>query len=360
MSELKSLLDEQAAKLKATSARNPHLRRRLRNLKWSTDKEIRELSDDKAELSRTVEQLQQNIRESTALVQQLKSDVNVAGKELRELERTAADSEMNLKSNHQRIVDDLRQQKIDVQNELNDHIRTLNSQIGIAAETIASNEAKIAKLQKQLEAAQHSVSDKAGQLREAQKSNDSHNSQILAQSRSEKEDLIQTYESTLSELKAQCASHRMDFEALSRELTEAQDRNRKAKTAIRSLKRERLQLQNQIQTLIAHNERDNQVHQAMVKNAQLSAESAIARKAQDAKAEIQEERRRIFCFAADEFRAFFNPGEAIDGRAYRSLLGRVRNELKRLADTDLAVRRLVGAGPRQSTDDAVAQLLEPK
>jgi hypothetical protein len=50
-------------------------------------------------------------------------------------------------------------------------------------------------------------------------------------------------------------------------------------------------------------------------------------------------------------------GEPVDEESFRGLLSRVRNELKRLIESEAVIRRLIGAGPRQSTDDAVARLL---
>jgi chromosome segregation ATPase len=170
---------------------------------------------------------------------------------------------------------------------------------------------------------------------------------------------VQSFEAAIAELTKQCEGHRKDLEILSRELAQAEARNRKGKAAILALKKERLQLQGELESLTQKAQRDAEVGRAVVKNAELTAHSRVTQKLQDAKSQYEGEKRRIYSIAADEFRTFFNAADAIDERSYRQLLQRVKGELRRLSDTDVVVRRLVGAAPKQSTDDAVAHLLTP-
>ena len=99
------------------------------------------------------------------------------------------------------------------------------------------------------------------------------------------------------------------------------------------------------------------LNKAAVKNAQLTADNTITQKLQDAKNKAEVDKRRIFSYAADEFRTLFNATENIDERSFRALISKASSELKRLSESDSVIRRLIGAAPRQSTDDAVAQLV---
>jgi chromosome segregation ATPase len=180
---------------------------------------------------------------------------------------------------------------------------------------------------------------------------------LAAQSRAEKEGLTASYEAAVQELRKQCELHRGDLERLAQELAASEAKTRKARTAIVNLKRERLQLENDLANANGKHERDIQVNQAMMKDAKLTAQSAASQKMRSAKAKFDDEKRRIFSLAADEFRTFFNACQQIDERSYRILLARVKAEMKRLADSDLVVRRLVGAAPNQTTHDAVARLV---
>jgi hypothetical protein len=84
-----------------------------------------------------------------------------------------------------------------------------------------------------------------------------------------------------------------------------------------------------------------------VRAAVLSAESECA-------AKINEQRTDI-AYAADSFKQFFNPQDVIDERTFRQIIGRAREELQILGETNAAVRRIAGAAAHQKTDDAVAQ-----
>ena len=75
------------------------------------------------------------------------------------------------------------------------------------------------------------------------------------------------------------------------------------------------------------------------------------------KTKWEAEKRRLLAFVADELRQFFNANEAIDERAFRSIITKAKEEITRLQKADSAIRRMVGASTRQTTDDAVAQLV---
>jgi chromosome segregation ATPase len=231
----------------------------------------------------------------------------------------------------------------------------LTAQIDNAAETIASNESSIARLQKLVQTGHKALAEKNQQLYELQNAKDSEIAKITSHYQNEKENLVQAYEKALTELRAQCDAHRSDLEKIAQEFADSESRNRRAKASILSLKREKMKLENELKALTETTNRDSQIAQAMIKNAQLTAESTASQKIQEAKAKFEDEKRRLFSVPAEEFRAFANAAAPIDERSYRALLGRVRNELKRLADSEAVVRRLVGAGPKQSTDDAIAR-----
>jgi chromosome segregation ATPase len=172
---------------------------------------------------------------------------------------------------------------------------------------------------------------------------------------SRKGGLDSTYADAIQELRKQCDVHRKDLERLTRELAALEAKNRKAKTAIVNLKREKMQLETDLTRANAKSERYIQVNQAVMKDVSLTAKLAANQKMKKAKAKFDDEKKRIFSLAVDEFRTFFNASEHIDERSDRRLLTRVKTEMQRLEDSDLAMRRLVGATPNQATNDAVAR-----
>jgi hypothetical protein len=226
-----------------------------------------------------------------------------------------------------------------------------------AADTIVAHEATIAKLQKQLHAHQGAVAEKSEKLSDLEQSKATGIHQMTTNARSEKESPVPTYETALTRLTKQCDTHWKELETDSCDLAESKARNRKAKSLIVALKRERLQLQSNIDSLAMKSQRDAEVRKATVRNVQPTAQSTVTQKLQDLKARFGNEKWRIFSIAADWFRAFFNAADSIEELLPRQLLSGVKNELRRLAESDVLVRRLVRAALKQSTDDAVAHLL---
>jgi chromosome segregation ATPase len=323
----------------------------------SGGKQIEELGHENNGLRQTVDHLERTNQELNDSVKTLKRDLASVKQELKAAQARACDSESLLAREHQNFLDRLNNDHSDLENQLNEHIAKLNYQIETAADTITENEATIAKLEKQLHASQRALAEQAEHLTELEQTHRAEIHQLTNAARFEKENLTQTYEAAIAELTKQYDGHRKDLEIISRDRSETESRNQKARSIILALKRERLQLQNAVESLTTKGQRDAEVSRALVRNAELTAESLLAQKLEDAKAQYESEKRRLFSLAADEFRSFFNAADSIDERSYRQLLGRVKNELRKLSETDVVVRRLVGAAPKQSTDDAVVHLL---
>jgi chromosome segregation ATPase len=357
MADLKAELDDQARMIRTKSVRNRELRRRLYENSSAMAERNEQLTDESAALGRTVGELQESLGHANDTIAQLRSELRAMKFAMREREA----AEATLQSVHQSQVDELQSQRGVVEAQLNEHIAQLNGQIKIASETIAAHEAALARLEKEAQANQKLAREKSEQLDEQlgqlESAKDAQIAKLAAQSRAEKDGLTASYEAAVQELRKQCELHRGDLERLAQELAASEAKNRKARTAIVNLKRERMQLENDLANANGKQERDIQVNQAMMKDARLTAQSAASQKMRSAKAKFDDEKRRIFSLAADEFRTFFNAGQQIDERSYRILLARVKAEMKRLADSDLVVRRLVGAAPNQTTHDAVARLV---
>jgi chromosome segregation ATPase len=244
-----------------------------------------------------------------------------------------------------------------VEEQLNDHIEKLNDQLATACKTIETNQQAIARLQKTVSLNQRLLTEKSNEMMELEASRESELSKLGLKYQSERDSLVQNYEKALSELKQQCDGHRSALESVSHELSDADERVKKQRAMILELKRDQMRLKSEVETLTEKNKRDAQMSQAMLKNATLVTESGAAQKLRDARAKFDDEKQKIFMCAAEEFRTHFKPSEALDEHAYRALLRQVKAELKRLADSDEVVRKLTSARPRQSTCDAVAQLL---
>jgi chromosome segregation ATPase len=357
VAEVRESLDRYIELDRVKSKKNRELQAKLQRLKSTTSQKIADLTRENSDFGLTVSALEQRAADSAEVVKRLKADLIQARQDAKDVENAAADSALALKLEQEKTLNQSRAENQQVQAQLTRHIQQLRDKLAKAGEELESHEQSIAKLQQQLHAAQNQFADTKQQLAEAQRAKESEISDLEARARSDRDSLVVHHEKTMADLKSQCDAHRHDLETVSVALSESEERNRKAHAALVSLKRERRNLQSEIRTLQEKNERDAQVAQATIKSVTLAGESNLAQKIQDLKGRFENEKRRLFSAAADEFRVFFNAAEAIDESSYHALLARVKNDLQRLTDAESAVRRLVGATPRQSTDDAVARAL---
>jgi chromosome segregation ATPase len=357
VTEVREAIDAQDRLVKSKVKKIRDLRNRLRESQADADTKIEELEAENAGLSATIADLNTTLGNNGVIVKRLKKELNEATQRLKEIEESAADSEFALKSERDTVADSYKKTTEKLQQQLSDQITRLTAQLENAGDTIAANEASILRLQKANHASQKAINEKTDQFTALQTVKDAEIDSIIAQSRKEKDNLAQSYEKVIEELKGQCDAHRADLEKVSQDLSESDARIRQAKASILSLRREKLKLETEIKALTEKSEREAQVGAVALKSAQLNAEAAASQKLQELRTKSETEKRRLFSIAGDEFRAFFDAAVPIDERSYRGLLLRVKTELKRLTDSEAVVKRLVGAGPKQTIDDAVAQLV---
>ena len=104
-------------------------------------------------------------------------------------------------------------------------------------------------------------------------------------------------------------------------------------------------------------DREIKIQQVTTQNQIATIENKYSQQVEDTKAKCESDKLRIFSYAADEFKRYYNQCESIDERSYRSLITRVRKELDRLTESDSMIRRMANAVPKQSTDEAVSKML---
>ncbi|OHT10468.1 hypothetical protein TRFO_20206 [Tritrichomonas foetus] len=173
----------------------------------------------------------------------------------------------------------------------------------------------------------------------------------------EKSQLVQTYENAISEIQKRCGDQRSDVEKLSNELLTTQNKLKQAQGQISKLKKEKKRFEESNKLLEEQVAREKQLAELAAQNKITAVEANCAQTIEEAKSKLEAEKRKIYTYAADEFKRFCCPLEHIDDRSYRSLISKVKKELDRLTESDEMVRRIAGAVPKQPTDEAVSKLI---
>ena len=181
--------------------------------------------------------------------------------------------------------------------------------------------------------------------------------EVLAEERLEleKKNITETYENAIAELHNQCEAHRSDVEKLSAALTAAENSGAASKIEIAKLRKENRKLTCEVESLRDELERQKKLMESSLRAAKISAESHYTMKLEEQKAKSEADIRALCAYGADTFREFFDAHEQINERTFKIVLERVHGELARLSKSDAAIRRMVRAIERQTTQDAVAQ-----
>lgn len=242
-------------------------------------------------------------------------------------------------------------------NDLQDEVQRLNCELDRANVSLAEAESTILRYKKTLSTQKETIKERDEEI-EAMKADFSLKEKSdVDRLKLEKQQMIDGYETTVKELTEQCEKYKSDTARLSSQLSQAQKLSKEAKNAVVQLRRENNRLEKLNQTQLEQYNREKRLSDTTAKNAAMSAESEYTAKLNEMRTRFEAEKRKLIANAVDEFRQFFNANDVIDERSYRCVICKAREELARLTKTDASIRRMVGATPQQSTDDAVAQFL---
>jgi chromosome segregation ATPase len=360
MVEIKEVIDTRTAQLKAKTRKDRELRMQIHQLTNAMEQKISDLTLENEHLTDTLQESQRNNEEANSAIKQVKKELQAAKQELKEVEIAAANTENAIKTDHERYVQSIHHDNSQIQKKYNEQIEKLKAEVLAVRDTNAANERAITKLEKLVGVHQNTIHEKNEQIKTLEREKSTQLKQSALCHKTEKEDLTQTYETALADLRQQCDANRQELETVSRQLEASEERLRKCARVMSTLKRENGKLLSDIAILRETNDRSLQLASAVGKSTELAAQASMTQKLQEVKTTFEIEKRRLFSVAADEFRTYFNAAETLDERSYRQLLAKVKSELKRLGESDAGVRRLVGAAPGQATDDAIAQFMDCK
>lgn len=328
-----------------------------KELKQATDDEISMLKNELSNKTNDLMNLKQNYDMLCEMNQKLKKELHSSKKNFSEFQQKSEENESNMQDEFDKKM--LNQQTVHNMSE-----QTLKKQVDqLLAEkeghlsAIENYELSISRLKTTIEKNQHEIKEKEKMILELTNDKNSFAVSIEEKYKQEKENLIKSYEKVVSKIKKQCDNQRTDLEKVSLDLAASEKRNSSCKKAIVTLKRDKIKLENEIKAIYDQVKRDRQINEADTNTKILAAETGFSRKLNDYKNKHESEKKRIFSYAANEFRQFFNPSETLDEKSFKSLLSKIRREYDKLSFSDANVRRLVGANPNQPTEEAVAHIL---
>ena len=355
--EMREQLNKQSSKLKKKNKKIHTLNNVVKTLKKSSDDQITNLKSELTDLTTRLNEAQLHFNEVNQQNAQIKKALQQSKNAFLDYKVTAEEKEKSLIEEHEQEIENRDKALKILEDEMKDKIAKLTTELEDSKDIIQNSEASIDRLKAVIKQDQKTISEKDEIIKEIQKENQNEIEQITSKNKLEKDQLIKSYESVVEEIKKQCEAHRSDLEKVSAELSISEKKNNQAKSSIVQLRRDKMKLEHEIKSVNDQMKRDKQVNEANFKAKILSTEEEFSSRLQEAKSKWEKEKRRIFTYAADEFKSYYNPSESMDEKTYRAFLSRIKKELDRLSESDTVIRRLICAAPQQPTDDAVAQYI---
>jgi chromosome segregation ATPase len=355
ISEVSATLAKTRDALESKVARNRELTAQLRELREARSGEIDRLNAENHVLNGTIERLQASASPSVGNARKLKAELNTAKQARQEAETALSQRESALRTDHSRMVEELTQEHEHVQEQLKNRIVQLSADLAKASETISSQDRSLKMLKNGAGSQPNGANDTAAQVELLRSAKE--NAAAATEARAERQQLIETYESAIAEMRGELETYRAECDRVRTDLSDLELVARRLKKAMLKAKAKRTRAERELRARTEQFDHEMRANAARLKASAAPPESSADAAIQDFRSKLEREKRRIFAMAADEFHTLALCSPINDEDAYRSLLAKVRSELRRLTESDQVIRRLVGAKPRQTTDDAVAQCI---
>jgi chromosome segregation ATPase len=229
-----------------------------------------------------------------------------------------------------------------------------NSELRAAVDEVKS---ELARLRQQKDRQATQLAQLHAQLKAHAADRACESAEITARFDAEKAELNAAHASVCARLRRDLESQRGDLQTVSRLLAESQAAGEALRASNSTLVKENRKLRTELEAAQSAHEKAKKLADLSVIAQRIAIENQWTQRLEELQTRTEADKRRLYGLGAECFKQFFNPMCELDERSFRSVVHQAREELDRLAASDQAIRRLVNAGERQTTEDAVAQLI---
>ncbi|OHT06691.1 hypothetical protein TRFO_25146 [Tritrichomonas foetus] len=353
INELKAQFVTLKSNLAHRKKRIASLKAQFQSFKNKSERDSVDIKELNEHLKNTITGLNKNNKDLISNAQVLKREIHKQKMQIDDLTRNYQDAEARLKAENDHIL----KEKETSEHHLNDQIEVILKQLREAEQLNMTNEIAITKMKKVMTNMKTVISEKEAKIQEITTENEANISHLNDKWTNERNQIVSSYESAIAEVKAHSEEQRNDVEKLVQDLSDAKKKKKKARNCANQLRSEKMQLEKDIEALKLQVQRAKKVAEAAAKSQLASAEAEFNSKIDEQRTNLENEKRKLFAFVADQFRQFFNPHDSLDENTFRCLVSKASSELIRLMSSDMAIRKMVGADVRQKTDDAVARII---
>ncbi|OHS95888.1 hypothetical protein TRFO_10300 [Tritrichomonas foetus] len=293
----------------------------------------------------------ETIKKLNLTTKSLQNELNYAKEAKKELEES-------LKEATENELGYMNKKFKEVETQFNSQINTLQDQLNHIQEENSSLQSTINSLENVNRTNNSRINNLLSEKEEMIRENNENIQEITSKFEQERNSLKKTFEQTITELKKHNDKCREDVEQLSKSLSSKDESINELQKTVKMLTISKAKISNEARSLSEQIGREKKLAEATAKSQICAIETKYKEKIENLKNQSTEEQQKMVLYVVDAFRSIFSGFVGrVEDRSFRTLVDRIRDQYGRLQESDVAIRRMLNAQDRQTTQDAVAQLL---
>jgi len=317
----------------------------------------KDLSDQIELLTSERDELAQKNADNGNVIKKLKNDIQKATLQLAEansknenieseVEKKYIDEANRLRENYQKEIEKIQNQS----EEFKKAVAQFQTQINDLTE---QNE----RLRRVVNNQKSTISSKDKEL-QIQKKQNVNNEKVANEKLNEaKAQITASFEKTIKKLSEDYEQQKGDVEKLAKDLALSEGKTLQLTSLLEQAKVDKQRLIRELKSKKEETDREKQLAESFAKAQIISNQVSTSKNLEENKRQFEEKKRMLISSVIDAFKQFSSPLDRIDERTFKNILDKAKNEMKRLTDSDTAIRRMVNVSDSQTTEDAIAQLL---
>ena len=318
---------------------------------------IEEAQQQSDELNAHITEIEQQLSHSESTVKKLRARNQDLTNDLSSEKAAKVELERTLTELYEEKIAKLKEERVRTQLQFAKDLEMCQNNLSKLSEEYEEGQEQLQKLRKLVQTQKGHIKRQQIEYEELQKLMDEKEEQARELLETEKAQLTESFEATISELTEQCVNHRNDVQKLAASLAEAEATIKRGRAKTLEIVKEKKRLESDLAQLNEQIVREKQLMESTTKAKLLALDAQFNSKLEEAQAKAENEQRAIYAFVADAFRSFYNPCQVIDSVAFKIVVEKTRDELRRLRKSDREIRQMLGAFEGQTTQDAVARHL---
>ena len=355
--DIKSRIELQTRQFENTRKKARQYKQSLEELNQNVKRQISEfqeenqkLVDENEELNKQLAKVKSQYKESRELAENLQSEIEQT---LTERDLSAINTKDETDKEIASIHEEYQNRELSLQQE----IQKANQNLQIVTQQLEEEEKKTQELEQLVDESQNQNVALQSKLDETVAANAKQLQEAEERHESEKETLKKEYDNTIQTLQTQYKAINSDLEKVAQQLSQSETKAKSLRQQVHKLQEEKQHSAEEKKRILAQVEREKLLIDAQARTRIIDEQAQMNEKLMEQQFKHEDEKKKLFNIFADKFHQFYNPMKTLDEREFKAGVERCYEEFNRLNESDKNVRKLLGAQDKQTTEDAVAQIL---